>query len=131
MLKDLRIKFVALNMVLATLVLVVAFSTVCYLDYRTRIDTVYSSLDDALQYATASLYDSHSSNVITGPVPLTLNLTTVELAQIGALEMNDPHAEPDDTGNEATEGEAGAEGPTGTSDTSAESLEQGTASSET
>lgn len=89
MLRDLRFKFVALNMVLAALVLVVAFSTVCYLDYRTRIDTVYSSLNDALQYATASLYDSHSSNVITGPVPLTLNLTTVELSQIGALEMDD------------------------------------------
>ena len=32
MLKQLRIKFVALNMVLAALILVVAFSTVCYLD---------------------------------------------------------------------------------------------------
>ena len=97
MLKDLRIKFVALNMVLAALILVVAFSTVCYLDYRTRVDNVYSSLDDALHYATASLYDSHSSNVITGPVPLTFNLSSVQLAQIGTLE-------PIEDSSEAAEG---------------------------
>ena len=106
MLKNLRIKFIALNMVLAALVLVVAFSTVCYLDYRTRIDTMYSSLDDALQYATASLYDSHSSNVLTGPVPLTLNLTTVELERIGAEGVLGPA----DTGDsdQAPEQEEGA-----------------------
>ncbi len=105
MLKQLRIKFVALNMVLAALILVVAFSTVCYLDYRTRIDTMYSSLEDALQYATASLYDSHSSNVLTGPVPLTLNLTTVELERIGAEGVLGPAGEEGEGSDENGEGQ--------------------------
>lgn len=110
MLKDLRIKFVALNMVLAALILVVAFSTVCYLDYRTRVDNVYSSLDDALHYATASLYDSHSSNVITGPVPLTFNLSTVQLAQIGTLEPIEDSSEAAEGSWEDAEAPADEEG---------------------
>ncbi len=110
MLKDLRIKFVALNMVLAALILVVAFSTVCYLDYRTRVDNVYSSLDDALHYATASLYDSHSSNVITGPVPLTFNLSTVQLAQIGTLEPIEDSSEAAEDSWEDAEAPADEEG---------------------
>lgn len=74
MLKKLRLKFVALNMILVTLVLVAAFSTICYLDYRTRLDEMYSTLDTALLYATTSLYDSHSSNMINGSAQLSFEL---------------------------------------------------------
>ncbi len=74
MLNKLRLKFVALNMILVTLVLVSAFSTICYLDYRTRLDEVYSTLDTALLYATTSLYDSHSSNMINGSAQLSFEL---------------------------------------------------------
>lgn len=74
MLNKLRLKFVALNMILVTLVLVAAFSTICYLDYRTRLDEVYSTLDTALLYATTSLYDSHSSNMINGSAQLSFEL---------------------------------------------------------
>lgn len=73
-LKKLRLKFVALNMVLAMLVLVTAFSTICYLDFRSRLDQMYDTLDTALLYATTSLYDSHSSNMINGSAQLSFEL---------------------------------------------------------
>ena len=40
MLRQLRTKFIALNMTLAALVLAASFATICYADYRADIDDV-------------------------------------------------------------------------------------------
>ena len=44
MLRQLRTKFIALNMALAALVLAASFATICYADYRADIDDVRSRL---------------------------------------------------------------------------------------
>ena len=44
-LKSLRWKFVGLTMAAVTLVLVATFATICYLDYRQNVDTVYEQLE--------------------------------------------------------------------------------------
>ncbi|WP_251213382.1 sensor histidine kinase [Adlercreutzia murintestinalis] len=51
MLKLLRIRFILVNMVLATLVLVVAFGSVCYIDYQSRVRDVYDELALTLNQA--------------------------------------------------------------------------------
>lgn len=45
MLRILRIKFIALNMLLGAVVLAVAFGVIIYADYSSRLATVYSELD--------------------------------------------------------------------------------------
>ena len=44
MLRQLRTKFIALNMALAALVLAASFATICYADYRADIDDVHNRL---------------------------------------------------------------------------------------
>lgn len=44
MLRQLRTKFIALNMTLAALVLAASFATICYADYRADIDDVRNRL---------------------------------------------------------------------------------------
>ena len=44
MLRQLRTKFIALNMALAALVLAASFATICYADYRADIDDVRNRL---------------------------------------------------------------------------------------
>ena len=44
MLRQLRTKFIALNMTLAALVLAASFATICYADYRADIDDVRKPL---------------------------------------------------------------------------------------
>ncbi len=51
MLKLLRIRFILMNMVLAALVLVVAFGSVCYIDYQSRVRDVYDELALTLNQA--------------------------------------------------------------------------------
>lgn len=51
MLKKLRIKFIALIMVVVALVLAVSFTTICIIDYQQSTDTVYSALDSAISQA--------------------------------------------------------------------------------
>lgn len=51
MLKGLRVKFIALNMALAALVLLIAFTTICVLDYRNSLAEVQASLDSALMHS--------------------------------------------------------------------------------
>lgn len=58
MLKRLRIKFIIVNMALATLVLAVAFTTICVLDYRNSLEEVQVSLENAI---THSLDDAQRS----------------------------------------------------------------------
>ncbi len=48
LLRNLRSKFILMNMLLAALVLSVAFGVVCYLDYMNRLTTVYDELDVVL-----------------------------------------------------------------------------------
>ncbi len=48
LLRNLRSKFILMNMLLAALVLGVAFGVVCYLDYMNRLTTVYDELDVVL-----------------------------------------------------------------------------------
>lgn len=48
MLRGLRIKFIALNMALAVLVLLIAFTTICVLDYRNSLEEVQASLESAI-----------------------------------------------------------------------------------
>ena len=47
-LKSLRWKFVGLTMATVTLVLAATFATICYLDYRQSVDTVYEQLEMAV-----------------------------------------------------------------------------------
>lgn len=51
MLKRLRLRFILLNMVLAALVMFAAFSSVCYLDYQSRVRDVYEALSFTLKQA--------------------------------------------------------------------------------
>lgn len=44
LLRRLRVKFVALNMALAALVLAGSFTAICYMDYRSDVDEVYRTL---------------------------------------------------------------------------------------
>lgn len=48
LLRNLRIKFILMNMLLAAVVLAIAFGVVCYLDYMNRLTTVYDELDMVL-----------------------------------------------------------------------------------
>lgn len=52
MLKTLRVKFVAINMTIAAIVLIGSFASVLYTDYSTRVSTVYSQLEVVLAEAT-------------------------------------------------------------------------------
>ncbi len=51
MLRTLRIKFIVINMALAVIVLFSSFSLVCYINYMTRLDTVFSELEVVLRDA--------------------------------------------------------------------------------
>lgn len=51
MLRSLRVKFMAVNMALAFIVLLVAFTTICALDYRSSLDEVNASLNNAVEHA--------------------------------------------------------------------------------
>lgn len=51
MLHTLRMKFIAINMTLAVIVLFTSFGLVCYINYMTRLDTVYSELEVVLRDA--------------------------------------------------------------------------------
>lgn len=53
MLKKLRFKFIALNMALATLVLVVVFGAICYIEHRSNVADVLGELEMALEHADA------------------------------------------------------------------------------
>ena len=44
LLRKLRLKFIALNMALACVVLAASFATICYMDYRSDVDEVYRTL---------------------------------------------------------------------------------------
>ena len=50
MLKNLRVKFVALTMTAVALVLAVVFSVICILNYQQNTNAVYSALDTALSF---------------------------------------------------------------------------------
>ncbi|MBQ3106354.1 MAG: HAMP domain-containing histidine kinase [Eggerthellaceae bacterium] len=52
MLKKLRVKFIALNMATVTVVLMVVFSAICYLDYRQSVKSVHAALDAAIERTT-------------------------------------------------------------------------------
>ncbi len=47
-----RVKFIAINMLLAVLVLFSTFAVVCYLDYASSIDKIYKGLETVLGHAT-------------------------------------------------------------------------------
>lgn len=51
LLRRLRIKFIAVNMALATLVLTGSFAAICYMDYRSDTDDVYRTLAQAANRA--------------------------------------------------------------------------------
>lgn len=51
LLRTLRVKFIFMNMLLAAIVLTLAFGVICYLDYTSRLNTVYSSLEAVLSDA--------------------------------------------------------------------------------
>lgn len=53
MLEKLRFKFIALNMALATLVLVVVFSAICYLEHQSSVSEVLDELEMALDRSEA------------------------------------------------------------------------------
>ncbi len=48
MLEKLRFKFIALNMALAALVLIVVFSSICYIDHQSNVSEVLGELEAAL-----------------------------------------------------------------------------------
>lgn len=48
LLRKLRLKFIAVNMGLAALVLAIAFVTVCYIEHRSDTDEIYRSLTEAV-----------------------------------------------------------------------------------
>lgn len=50
MLKRLRIKFIALNMTIAALVLVVALAAICIIDYRANVEDVFEEIDQRLAF---------------------------------------------------------------------------------
>ena len=49
-LRKLRVKFIAVNMGLAALVLTIAFATVCYMEYRGDTDEIYRTLTQAVDH---------------------------------------------------------------------------------
>lgn len=51
LLRKLRLKFIALNMALATLVLAGSFAAICYMDYRSDVDEVYRTLAQTVNRA--------------------------------------------------------------------------------
>ncbi|MEE0706582.1 MAG: hypothetical protein UCH28_09410, partial [Adlercreutzia sp.] len=51
LLRRLRIKFIAVNMALATLVLAGSFAAICFMDYRSDTDDVYRTLAQAANRA--------------------------------------------------------------------------------
>ena len=51
LLRKLRIKFIALNMGVAALVLIASFTALCYMDYRGDVDEVYRTLAQAASRA--------------------------------------------------------------------------------
>ena len=53
MLEKLRFKFIALNMALATLVLVVVFSAICYLEHHSSVSEVLDELEMVLDRSEA------------------------------------------------------------------------------
>ena len=53
MLEKLRFKFIALNMALATLVLVVVSSAICYLEHQSSVSEVLDELEIALDRSEA------------------------------------------------------------------------------
>lgn len=53
MLKILRAKFIAINMVLAAVVLATSFAVVCYTDYSSRLNALFSELEVVLAEAQA------------------------------------------------------------------------------
>lgn len=53
MLEKLRFKFIALNMALATLVLVVVFSAICHLEHQSSVSEVLDELEIALDRSEA------------------------------------------------------------------------------
>ncbi len=53
MLKKLRIKFIALNMVTVALVLVVVFSAICAISHQQNVNAVYEALGNALSFTEA------------------------------------------------------------------------------
>ena len=63
MLRQLRTKFIALNMALAALVLAASFATICYADYRADIDDVRNRLmaADLCTNRSSSLMPSRST----------------------------------------------------------------------
>ena len=63
MLKKLRVQFIALNLILAFLVLLSAFSAVCYLDYQQRVQQVYSALTFTLNEAQSPTVDQIDTTI--------------------------------------------------------------------
>ncbi len=55
MLKKLRIKFIVINMMLAVLVLTTAFGVICYLDYSSKENAIYSQLGTTLSRVASSI----------------------------------------------------------------------------
>lgn len=63
MLSKLRIQFIALNLILAFLVLAAAFSTVCYMDYQQRVRDVYKALTITLNEAQSPTVDQIETTI--------------------------------------------------------------------
>lgn len=65
MLKQLRIKFIALNMGSAALVLMLAFGAICYLDYQGERERLYNALGATLEQP--NIPENHTPPSIGGP----------------------------------------------------------------
>lgn len=87
--KRLRIKFIAINMTLAFLVLLITFGTVCALNHANSVNTINSQLSYVLTRAAASL--SHPSDQVQGVKPLAQ--PDIERADISLIRETTPFGE--------------------------------------
>lgn len=60
MLSQLRVKFIALNMLIAALAITVAFTTVCYVNHQTYKTEILQTIDSAMNAATNQLESANS-----------------------------------------------------------------------
>lgn len=129
LLRTLRVKFILMNMLLAAVVLTVAFGVVCYLDYMNRLTTVYDELDVVLaDVATPDVPQIDSIRPLTGTATAGDTATTsapatasaVDGSVGGATTTNAGAASDGDAGSQAflsrnDDGDEGEDGSTSTS----------------
>ena len=110
MLKKLRIKFIALNMATVVVVLAIAFTAICYIDYRQSMLDVNEALEAAIDAADVSAQEAEApgaddlgretSPLLDSQAEQEDDATAVELSGDGNESQDDAEAEEDDATSE-------------------------------